>query len=175
MRCCPIFLDPSSRSFLPKPTENKTVKSRKEWLISQLPVSSGVKQKKRVGQGREIGEGAGVGRRWAWWRGWKMCCWRRQHPKCQSKQGLPQVCSLLAWLLTGHGTDSPKRQACIPCSHEPCRTVSDGPPSIHQLHERGENNPNKPAPVSADTLTMTHYNTEGEKNVQGPFFFSIGM
>lgn len=78
------------------------------------------KQKKRVlvsemTKRRSVGWGEGGFREW-WgrWRGWKMCCWRRQHPRCQSKQGWaegPQVCSLLAWLQTGCSTDSPKRLA----------------------------------------------------------------
>ena len=66
-----------------------------------------VDKKKKRGMG-----GGGFREWWGRWRGWKMCCWRRQHPRCQSKQGWaegPQVCSLPAWLQTGCSTDSPKR------------------------------------------------------------------
>lgn len=145
----------------------KTAKLKKKRLISKLPVSKESNTYKKVGVG-----GKGRGQRWwSWWWGWKMCCWGRQHPKCQSKQGCHRCADRSPdyWQAAAQTALSAVRAYHAAGSPAGLSLTGLHPfSSCKKKKKRGENNPNKLAPEALKGWQW--HITTWRKNAKGRLF-----
>lgn len=100
-----------------------------------------------------------------------MCCWRRQHPRCQSKQDWSWgATGVLSAPLTAGRLQH--RQPWAPSAHtKQPRALQDSLRLASSIHlesaaHKKEKKANEPL-LWGVTLPMTHYNTE--KKCEGPF------